>query len=212
MNEMNDQAMRELWPRLAKWAAACPLHIAFNPGAGADEVAAAEAELGLTFPADLRAYLGLANGETWKSDGFIGGWQLLELENIINEAKTMRSLAEEGAFGDNSNDSTPAVKGSWWNPRWIPIVASGSGHFFCADLDPAPEGTPGQIILFLHDDTRRFLVAPGLSTWFARLVADLESGLYEIVSDADGTRHFNSQALMWSSLEGREIYQPLPVK
>jgi cell wall assembly regulator SMI1 len=200
------------WRRLSQWAADCPLKIEFNPGAGADEIAAAEAKLGLAFPADLREYLELANGEAWNSEGFIGGWQLLDLENMVMETQTMRELAEKGTFGDNRNDPTPAVKGLWWNPQWIPIVSSGSGHFLCLDLDPGPEGTAGQVILFLHDDTRRFRVAPGLKAWFARLAEDLEGGLYEIVSDGDGTRHFNSHALMWSSLEGREVYGPPPGK
>lgn len=103
-----------------------------------------------------------------------------------------------------------AKQGLWWNPRWIPIVTSGSGHLFCVDLDPGPAGTLGQIILFLHDDKGRYLIAHSLRAWFARLTADLECGLYEIVEDENGYQHFNSHALMWSSLEGQELYEPPP--
>jgi len=64
--------MEELIARFRQWAAACPLDIAFNAGADETEIAAAEAVLGLEFPADLREYLLLANGEAWNSDGLIG--------------------------------------------------------------------------------------------------------------------------------------------
>ena len=192
--------METIWRRLTQWAADCSLEIAFNSGASAADIAAVEATLGLAFPADLRAYLTLADGERWNSDGFIGGWQLLELEFIVQEAQAMRVLVERGAFDGNTNEPTPAIKGLWWNPRWIPIVASGSGHFFCIDLDPGPAGQEGQIILFLHDDTDRYLVARSLRAWFARLAEDFERGLYEIVTDEDGYQHFNGHALMWSSL------------
>ncbi|MBN1919825.1 MAG: SMI1/KNR4 family protein [Anaerolineae bacterium] len=195
---------------LGPLGATCLLGITFNPGARGNEIAAAEAKLGLVFPADLREYLLLANGERWNSAGFVGNWQLLELKFIVNEAQFMRKMVEEGAFGDNTNDATPTIKGLWWNPQWIPIVTSGSGHFFCVDLDPGPEGTVGQIIFFLHDDGGRYLVAPGLRAWFARLAEDFERGLYEIVTDEDGYQHFNSHALLWSSLEGRTLYNPLP--
>ena len=69
----------------------------------------------------------------------------------------------------------------------------------------------GQIILFLHDDEDRFLVAPSLYAWFARLAEDFERGLYEIVTDEDGYQHFNSPALMWSSLEGQNLYERCPI-
>lgn len=206
----NAPIMEELIARFRHWVADCPLDIVFNEGADEAEIAAAEAVLELEFPADLREYLLLANGEVWNSDGFIGDWQLLELKFIIPEAQLMHSLVEQGAFGDNANPDTPAIKGLWWNPRWIPIVTSGSGHLFCADLDPGPAGTLGQIILFLHDDEDRYLIAPSLRAWFARLADDFESGLYEIVEDEDGYQHFNSHALMWSSLEGQALYGPPP--
>jgi len=202
--------MEALWQRLRRWAADCPLGITLRPGASEADIAAVETALGMAFPADLREYLRLANGEKWNSDGLIGGWRLLELKFVVQEAQTMRDLAAEGAFGDNTNGETPAIKGLWWNPRWLPIVASGSGHFFCVDLDPNHAGTVGQVILFLHDDTARYLVAHSLKEWFARLADDMERGLYEIVTGEDGYRRFNSEALLWSSLEGRTLYQPLP--
>ncbi len=198
--------MQNLWQILTRWAAACPLDIVFNPGATEAAIAAAEATLGVAFPADLREYLLLADGERWNSDGFIGDWQLLELKFIVQETQRMRALVDDGSFDDNTNAETPAIKGLWWNPQWLPIVTSGSGHFFCVDLDPGPEGTVGQIILFLHDDGGRFLVAPSLRAWFARLAADFERGLYKIVTDEENYPHFNSHALMWSSLEGQSLY------
>ncbi len=75
---------------------------------------------------------------------------------------------------------------------------------------PRPGGDGGQIILFLHDDEGRYLVARSLRAWFERLAADFERGLYEIVTDEDGYQHFNSHALLWSSLEGQRLYGAPP--
>jgi cell wall assembly regulator SMI1 len=113
-------------------------------------------------------------------------------------------------LGENANTPTPAVKGLWWNPGWIPIVSSGSGHLICLDMDPNQAGNVGQVILFLHDDGQRPLIAHNLRAWFVRLADDLERGLYKIVEDADGYRHFNGHALMWSSLEAKDLYDDPP--
>lgn len=202
--------METLWQRLTQWAAQHAPDIAFNPGASAVEIDAAEAALGLRFPAELRAYLQLANGERWNSAGFIGDWPLLPLKAIVREALEMRALVDSGDLGDNAADPSPHTRGLWWNPAWIPLVTSGSGHLICVDLDPGPAGQVGQIILFLHDDSPRYRIAESLRAWFARLADDLERGLYHIIEDADGYRHFNGHAFLWSSLEGQDYYAAPP--
>lgn len=73
-------------------------------------------------------------------------------------------------------------------------------------MDPNEQGHVGQVILFLHDDSPRPLIAHSLRDWFARLAEDFERGLYEIVEDEDGYQHFNDHALMWSSLEEQDLY------
>jgi cell wall assembly regulator SMI1 len=96
----------------------------------------------------------------------------------------------------------PRIKPVWWNVHWIPIVSSGSGHLFCVDLDPAPAGKPGQVILFFHDDGKR-----PLCRRFGRRLAchhrRRHAGKYEY--DAD-SQSWSDEALLQSSLEGKDTY------
>jgi cell wall assembly regulator SMI1 len=171
-------------------------------------MAALKTQTSLALPEDLWTYLQEANGEKWNSWGMIGNWRLLEIKYILDEWSLMRRLAENGSFDANAGqaDVLPTIKNYWWNPNWLPIVTSGSGHFFCLDTDPGETGHPGQVILFLHDDPERFLVAESLSQWFEEIAKDLQRGLYTFDPE-DG---FNNEALMWSALEGHSLYGRRP--
>ncbi len=190
------------------WASEHAPEVAFNPPAAPDEMAALKTQTRLEPPEDLWDYLQEANGERWNSSGVIGNWRLLEIKFILDKWSKMAKLARDGIFGANEGEAEvlPAIKNYWWNPNWLPIVTSGSGHFFCLDTDPGEEGQPGQVILFLHDDPERFLVAESLSDWFARIAIDLQRGLYTF----DTKEGFNSEALLWSALEGRSYYRKPP--
>ncbi len=113
----------------------------------------------------------------------------------------MRRLSSEGAFGGAAGAPHRAIDSTWWHRNWVPFVSSNSGHFFCIDLAPLAGGTMGQIILFLHDDTSRFLVADCYSQWLVAVVSDLEQGIYRFQDE-----EWNHHAFMKSSREGRDIY------
>lgn len=181
----------------------------FNPGAGVGEIHALERRIGMALPADLAAYLTIANGEAYRSSGVIGDWTLLDAEGIASEHQVMSDLVAQGAFGDNANPETAFVKGVWWHSRWIPVVSSGSGHLICVDLDPNVRGRAGQVILFLHDAPARYLIAHSLADWFARIADDLERGVYTLQAE-HGYWRFDNEAFMWSSIEGRDIYGTPP--
>jgi cell wall assembly regulator SMI1 len=115
----------------------------------------------------------------------------------------MRKLTEDGSFGDAQADKHRRIKSAWWNVGWIPIVSSGSGHLFCVDMDPAPGGKRGQVILFFHDDGKRLCVADSVGAWLAAIAADLEAGTYEYDTESN---EWSDEALLQSSLEGKDTY------
>jgi len=209
VTERDAPPIEEAARRLFGWMRQHHPGAAFNPGAAAGEIRAAESRMGMAFPADLAACLALANGEAFRSTGVIGNWTLLDLETIVAEYELMNDLAGRGAFGDNANPATPFVKGVWWHSRWIPVVGSGSGHLICVDLDPNASGRTGQIILFLHDAPARYLIAHSLAGWFTRIADDLERGVYTL-QEEHGYWRFDNEAFMWSSIEGRDIYGAPP--
>ncbi|MEM9491128.1 MAG: SMI1/KNR4 family protein, partial [Myxococcota bacterium] len=105
--------------------------------------------------------------------------------------------------GESRSEEHRSIRSDWWNPGWIPFVSSGSGHYFCIDTDPAEGGVPGQVILWLHDSPRRYLVACSLAEWFSAIADDLEAGTY--IYDGERTS-FNHHAFMRSSVEGKALY------
>jgi len=57
-------------------------------------------------------------------------------------------------------------------------VTSGSGDYFCLDMNPLEPKRVGQVLLFLRDQPGRPLIAGSLRAWFDRIARDLEAGLY----------------------------------
>lgn len=181
-----DETMRTLWARLEKWLKthASDLYEELEPQAFEWDIVEVEKALDLTFPADLTASLYLHNGGE-SGNALIGNWELFSTKEILEAAYSMQELVDAGSFGNNDNVASSQVKGYWWNPRWIPFAASGSGHYLCLDTDPAPEGTPGQVLLFLHDQPQRLILAASFREWLGQVVEDLEKGLHSRVYDKD---------------------------
>ncbi len=207
MNDIGAPTVANLWQRWQAWLACHAPDLAeeLREPAAADDVAAAEEGLGLTFPEDFKASLAVHDG-AGEISGVAGNWDLMELELVIKECRAMREMVADGTFGSAAADPHPAIKDDWWNPQWLPIVSSGSGHFLCLDLDPGDQGRPGQVVLFLHDDARRFVLAGSFREWLQRIVEGLEAGLYTWSEDdeefADG-----AEAFLPSCAEGRDLYR-----
>jgi cell wall assembly regulator SMI1 len=193
-----DASVAETWRRIDAWLRAAG-HDAPAPGATRKAIADLASQLGFPLPADLTESLAIHDG----ADRLIGGWDLLGIKTIAAEAKLMKKLTDDGTFAGAEVDPHPRIKPAWWNVRWIPIVSSGSGHLFCVDMDPAPGGKPGQVILFFHDEGKRLRVADSVRAWLAAIAADLEAGTYEYDAESET---WSDEALLQSSLEGKDTY------
>ncbi len=171
-------------------AAAEELGLSFELNAGASEADFAELEqtLGYALPEEFKELYRVANGET-DIDGVFAGEEWLSIERIIDEYNIWQELYQNGTFQED--DGTPygcepeaGIKPDfWWNPKWIPLTADGSGNSKMIDLDPSEQGTAGQIIQMWHDDATREKVADSLREFLQNYVRDLEAGLY--VLDAE---------------------------
>lgn len=156
---------------------------------------------GLNLPEDLRQILLIADGETPKSAGAIGNWRMMNIAEIQAAWGLLNHLAVKGAFADLVPEPSPYMRQAWWHPAWIPIVTSDAGDFFCIDTDPPEPERSGQVLLFLHDQPTRPLVAAGLTAWLDRIVRDLIEGIYSFDPDTG----FHGEAFLWSSLEGKHL-------
>lgn len=173
---------------MEKWLAShapTALH-GLNPPARMEEIAQAEAVLGITFPADVRATFLIHNGQQSDTPWLLDGWEFLSLERIINEWSVWKDLVDGGDFAGCESESTGETLTDWWNAAWIPLTYDGAGDHHCLDLSPGPQGQVGQIIQMWHDDSSRPVVAANFHDWLAHLTDAWEASLYGLSAHAGG--------------------------
>ncbi len=173
--------MDDVWVRIEAWleSNAPEMLRALRPGAELDAIRATEATLGVTFPDDMVASYRIHDGQTALSYALMGEWELLSLEDVITEWETMRDLHLDEAPHDEGTPADP-VRPMWWNTRWVPVAYNGGGDLQCVDLDPAPNGTVGQMTTFWHMDAEREQLAPSFRDWLSEYADDLEQGKYVV--------------------------------
>jgi len=92
-------------------------------------------------------------------------WELSEINEVIRVKElhaSMPDLYEEV---------------NWWSDSWIPIGADDDGNHLCVDLDGCFEGVPGQVLVYLHDDSERVILAPSLGAYLEALLAACRDGI-----------------------------------
>ncbi len=115
----------DAWRRIEAWLAThTPATLAtLRPPAALDQVAAAEAELGLSFPADLTASLRRYDGATLDQST---AWTCFELPPFYRPLP-VEELRERWRTRAKVTAQVEAEHGdmSWhWDRRWIPVAAA----------------------------------------------------------------------------------------
>ncbi len=172
--------MNQTFDRFREWLAANyeeGLH-SLNPPATDQELEELQATLGYPLPPDLVNFLQVHNGQKSESGWLIDGQELLSSHRIIDEWKVWQGLLDSGDFDGITSEPQDGIKNSWWNKKWIPITYNGFGDHYCIDLDPAENGTSGQVITMFHDEGVRGLLSSSLDEWFKSYVEDLFSGKF----------------------------------
>ncbi|MBG8556242.1 SMI1/KNR4 family protein [Hymenobacter guriensis] len=140
-----------------------------NPPATAAELAAFETEVGLTLPAELRAWFSWHNGQNDECfEGLVANYECPSLSSVAESMRINRELLEAGDFAAN-----------WWQPNWVPFLTNGSGDHVCLDLEGTFTGQPGQLLEHWHDWEPRDVVFPNLTAWLTAVVQAYEAALIE---------------------------------
>ena len=193
---------------LQAWMRAHAPGVSFRPPADPAAIDHFADQSGLSLPDELRQILLVADGETRKSAGAIGNWRLMPIGEIQAAWGLLRQLAAKGAFTELEPQPSPYLHHAWWHPAWIPIVSSDAGDYLCIDSDPPQSSRFGQVLLFLHQQPERPLVAGSLGAWLDRINRDLAAGVYAF----DKVEGFNGAAFLWSALEGKHLLDDMDDK
>ncbi len=183
--------MRATWDRIEAWLSANAPRVleSLQPGATDEAIKLAESVLGVQFPAAFKESYAIHDGQVEEAPGLINGCELLSLERIVDEWSIWGELIAEGEFTGLQSQSDGPVSHEWWNTKWVPITYDGTGNHHCVDLDPAEGGELGQMIVMMHDDPYRPVIAPNFADWLEAFAEDLETGIYVYDEEDGGVVH-----------------------
>ncbi|MDK9582881.1 SMI1/KNR4 family protein [Lelliottia wanjuensis] len=143
------------------------------PPATDAEIAVLEHGLGISLPPDFVFCLKIHNGQRVNSTGLFDESEFLSTSRILQEWTIWKELLDAGDFDGVESTPQSGIQPVWWSPKWIPFTYNGAGDHLCLDLDPAQNGSQGQIITLWHDDDARERQADSFTQWFTAFVEKL---------------------------------------
>ncbi len=190
--------VRESWRRIAAWYARNTPRglLRLAPGVAPELLDEFEALIGCALPADVRTSFLLHNGslidQTFYTYGELADYgELLPLERVAELWQMYGEALAEGDFADldraalSATDSAAQIKPLFWSAARIPLTERSEDHLLL-DLDPAPAGVVGQIILHERAAGPRAVIAASWAELLSQLADDLEDGRYIFDADAGG--------------------------
>lgn len=183
---MND----DIWHRFETMllAHAPPLFAGLNAPATEAQVAAAEDVMGVIFPAEVRiAYL---RHDGTSREARIGASRQFffpmnwwaSLAEMVDNWQMKVSVCKELQHPEMAFPSYEPwwddleVRPVWWDKKWIPIGLSDTATSVYFDLNPAPKGTGGQLIVD-HGMQDPYVIASGLNHYLETLTDRVERKL-----------------------------------
>ena len=174
-----------------------------RPGANDAALVELEAVIGARLPSEARELYALADGQldvfTIEAPAagkiltpIFGAFEFNSLERVAAEWSSWReirnrSTEEELDDFDLHVDvrAGDPVRKRYQHALWIPFATDGGGNSLALDLDPAPGGTRGQIIVIGSDEDERRVLAGSLSAFLAESARLLEVGRLTIGAPDD---------------------------
>jgi cell wall assembly regulator SMI1 len=173
-----------VWGRLGKaLGRATPgVKKSLRKGATDARLAALEAALGVTLPADVRASYLLHDGQKDGADGLLpegfagldAEYALLPVAGIPGEWRPWQELHAAGEFAGQVGKPDAGVRSDWWHSGWVPVASNGGGDVVCIDLAPAKGGSVGQVVWVGHESGDRPRLAGSLWELLAALAEHYE--------------------------------------
>ncbi|MFI5998686.1 SMI1/KNR4 family protein [Streptomyces sp. NPDC051362] len=147
---LSDTLVQSSWARIDTWLRRnAPVTFAeLAPPAAPGEIAAAQAELGVRFPAELLESLACHNGAE-RYSGVLPDNAPLSVAEMVELWRLRVEISNEDDDPQESFDEDEP----WWHPEWIPWAAT-DGHVQVIDMRTGPE--QGRIGSAPHDDSGQF--------------------------------------------------------
>lgn len=179
--------MQTVWRRIDSWLATHAPQVmeSLHSGATDEEIAQAEAFLGVDFPDDLRLSYQIHDGQAEGSYSLFPYLEFLSLQNMVVRSQKWQD-GENEDFRCEPENISEGIWNGWWNRYWIPFTTEGNGACQCVDLAPAAGGCVGQVVMIEWQEPGRWLVAPSLRAYLETFADALERGEYRFSENGYG--------------------------
>lgn len=160
-----------------------------NKGASEAAVKAAEQEIGIDFPPELRELYLANDGDNGEAlCGMILGFHFYPLDTLVSEWRSWVDLAGDADLNKETGfTSVPAgrIKRRYADTKWIPLCTDDGGNYIGIDLDPDVLGRAGQVINFGRDEHDKTVLASDLNAFLDRLTRIVQSDHF-VIEEYDG--------------------------
>ena len=159
----------------------------FASGASAAAIAALEQQLGVSLPEDFKQMYRQHNGGNLEVPYYLlAAYEWLRTERILEAWQSLCAGYSDDLYAEMvADDNDVGVRPVMYSRLWLPF-AEDNGYYLLLDLDPAPEGSYGQITLLSGDGDPVALQAASITAWLEDYVQGLESGACLFRDDYSG--------------------------
>jgi cell wall assembly regulator SMI1 len=210
-------SVESAWERLKRWSVAnLPQDDAEDrPPASEKQLREVEKAIGAELPKDVRDSYRVYDGQCG-GPGVVYGLTVEPLGDCLGHWRGW----EEG-YGENLKDGSAAdldsscssfpdgyVRPVYFDRGWFPLTYDSGGNHIGVDLNPGPEGTRGQVIVFGRDDEFHTVLALSWGQLLTDLADELEAGNFRPHPPGSGRpwfdiddphrKHFHSVGIYWS--------------
>ncbi|MBS0260785.1 MAG: SMI1/KNR4 family protein [Planctomycetes bacterium] len=192
----------ESWRRIETWLKdhAPQIFATLRPGASEEELRRIEQTIGQSLPDDVRESYRIHDGQNrWiDDDDYVPGvfFGLCPRPLHYDEGVEWCWLHRTARNPEDFDESNPevrerfqsfpkgAIRLAWMRAGWVPLYWDSGRSFLGVDLDPAPEGTVGQVIPFGWDfgvgSAQKYVLAPSWAHFLEDVADELEAGHGEV--------------------------------
>lgn len=154
--------------------------VSLAPGASHAAIEAFEKRMNLALPGEVSEFFRAHDGQTSAKAGLAAGFYfvaLSEAQKLMEDwAATREHLGDGIKDLDRSCSSRPPkmIQRKYSVAGWVPLLRDNEGNAVGVDLQPATNGSVGQIINFGRDEEEKFVLFPSVTDLLDWLATELD--------------------------------------
>ena len=116
-----------------------------------------------------------SRGPVFQHPGSLSTYRLLDVEAALSQQAAMKARAPQYEGWNEPEPRDPRIRPGWFHDGWLAFASFHGSLLLIEDRSPAPAGTAGQIIGFVHDPDQIVYVAASLGVLLERSIEAIEA-------------------------------------